>query len=87
MENKLYTTCANCQLICVADKEERKRRYKLLRKGGVVIQDPDGSVRAVTPEEANEHMDNMPEEKKWLYEGSPAPPAELLKQFEELTKN
>ncbi|MBI4832562.1 MAG: epoxyqueuosine reductase, partial [Candidatus Lindowbacteria bacterium] len=37
METKLYLTCGNCQLICSPDKEERKRRYKMLAGNGVVV--------------------------------------------------
>ena len=69
MEKKLYSTCANCQLVCVPSKEERKRRYKLLTEGGVVVQNPDGSLEAVTPEEARRRLDAMPAEVRAIYEG------------------
>lgn len=69
MQNKLYSTCANCQLICVPDKRERNRRYKLLREGGVVVQKPDGTLEAVPPEQARHRLDGMPPEVRALYEG------------------
>ncbi|MCP4682965.1 MAG: hypothetical protein GY864_11585 [Desulfobacterales bacterium] len=69
MEKKLYSTCANCQLICVPDKEERRRRYKLLTNGGVVVQNQDGTTEAVTPEEARKRLDGMSEEVRSIYEG------------------
>ena len=78
MQSKLYNTCANCQLICVPEKEERTRRYKSLLKGGVVVQDPDGSVKAVAPDEARQHLDKMPAEVRSLYEGDPDPPPEYI---------
>jgi epoxyqueuosine reductase len=83
MQSKLYSTCANCQLICVADKEERKRRYKLLLKGGVVVQDRDGSVKAVSPDDAKQHLESMAPDVRALYEGKAEPAPELIKQFEE----
>ena len=70
MESKLYNTCANCQLICVPDKQERKRRYKLLTRSGVVVQKPDGTLEAVTPDEARERLSRMPDEVRALYEGA-----------------
>lgn len=65
---KLNFTCGNCQLICHPDRKERKRRYKLLRKSGVVIQSPDGSIKAVSPEEARIHLDAMNPSQRALYE-------------------
>ena len=87
METKLYSTCANCQLICVADKEERKRRYKMLIKGGVVIQEADGSVKAVAADEARQHLEAMAPEVRSLYEGKAEPPPELVKRYAELSGN
>jgi len=87
MQSKLYSTCANCQLICVPDKEERKRRYKMLLKGGVVIQDPDGAVKAVTPDDARQHMDSMSADVRSLYEGEAGPKPELKELYSELVNN
>jgi epoxyqueuosine reductase QueG len=61
-------TCGHCQLVCHPDKEERKRRHKALMESGVVIQDPDGSYRATTPEAAKEHMASMDSLQRALYE-------------------
>jgi epoxyqueuosine reductase len=69
MNSKLYTTCGNCQVVCVPDKEERKRRYKLLAEGGVVIQHPDGTLEAVTPEQAEKHLASMDQECRAMYAG------------------
>jgi len=68
MQGKLYLTCGNCQLICHPDKEERKRRYGLLTKSGVVIQSPDGSLKAVSPEKARNYISDMAPEVRSLYE-------------------
>jgi hypothetical protein len=69
MNDKLYTTCGNCQIVCAPDREERKRRYKLLTQGGVVVQNPDGGLEAVTPEEAEKRLAAMPPETRAIYDG------------------
>jgi epoxyqueuosine reductase len=69
MDDKLYTTCGNCQIVCVPDKEERKRRYNLLINSGVVLQKEDGSLQKISPEEVGERLAQMPPEHRALYEG------------------
>jgi hypothetical protein len=54
----------------VADKEERKNRYKALREGGCVVQNPDGTLEAVSAEEATERLAAMDPEKRLMYESS-----------------
>ena len=63
----LNVTCGNCQLICHPDRSERKRRYKLLTKGGVVVQHLDGSLEALTPEQAEAHLAAMSPEERAMY--------------------
>jgi epoxyqueuosine reductase len=58
----------NCQLICHPDKDVRKYRYKLLLESGVIVQNPDGSLEAVSPEEAKKRLDEMNPEMRALYE-------------------
>ena len=66
---KYYMSCSHCQLVCVPDKDERKRRYKLLRNGGCIVQDPeDGSVKALPPDEAREYVASMSSEIRAMYE-------------------
>jgi hypothetical protein len=65
---KLNFTCGNCQLICHPDREERKRRCKLLIKSGVVVQHADGSLEAVSPEIAEKHLAEMSPEQRACYE-------------------
>jgi epoxyqueuosine reductase QueG len=65
---KLNLTCGNCQLLCHPDRDERTRRYKLITENGVVIQHPDGSLEAVSPECAKEHLAEMPPERRAMYE-------------------
>jgi epoxyqueuosine reductase QueG len=67
-KKKLNLTCGNCQLICVPDKEERKRRHRILTGSGCVVQAPDGSVEAVSPEEAARRVGWMPAETRAWYE-------------------
>jgi hypothetical protein len=61
-------TCGHCQFVCHPDKKVRKQRYKMILDGGVVIQDQDGSMRAVSPEEAEDHLVAMDQETRALYE-------------------
>lgn len=63
----LEFTCGHCQFICHPDKEVRNKRYKMLTKGGVVIQDADGTLRAVSPEEAEQHIAGLSPEQKANY--------------------
>ena len=64
----LNVTCANCQLLCHPERDERKRRYKLLTKGGVVVQNSDGSLEAVTPKQAEKRLAAMSPEQRAMYE-------------------
>ncbi len=66
--------------VCHPDPEERKRRTELLRNGGVIVQLDDGSLEAVSPEEAKEHIAAMEPERRTLYE-TPHPEDFDLKQY------
>ena len=68
IDKKLGMTCGCCQVICVADKEERKRRYKALTGSGCVVQNPDGSLEPMSAEEATERVAAMDEKTRALYE-------------------
>ena len=80
-ENKIYYVCSNCQLICCPDKEERKRRNKLVQESGVVVQNDDGTLEAVTPGEARKRLDAMTPERRALYEGEIVPDTNALEKF------
>jgi len=67
-EDKLRMACGNCQLVCCPDKEERKIRYKMLTKSGVVVQTPEGYLEAVSPKEAEKRLAALPDGKRALYE-------------------
>jgi hypothetical protein len=69
MDVKLYTTCGNCQIVCVPDKKERKRRYNLLAEGGVIVQNEDGTLEAVSPQEVENRLAAMPADKRAIYDG------------------
>jgi hypothetical protein len=71
---KLNFTCGNCQLICHPDREERKRRHKLLTRSGVVVQHLDGSLEAVSPDMAERHLAEMTPEQRSCYEEIPGVP-------------
>lgn len=66
--DRVELTCGNCQLICHPDKNVRKRRYKMLVESGVVVQNPNGTLEAVSPEEAKKRLASMSAEKRALYE-------------------
>jgi epoxyqueuosine reductase len=66
--DKVDLTCGNCQLICHPDKEVRKRRYKMLVESGVIVQNADGTLEAVTPEEGKKRIADMDVETRALYE-------------------
>lgn len=66
--NKGQMTCGHCQLICHPDKDVRAKRFKMLTEAGVVIQLEDGSLKAVSPEEAIEHLAAMSPDVRALYE-------------------
>jgi epoxyqueuosine reductase QueG len=65
--NKINFTCNNCSLVCHPDKETRKNRYRMLTQSGVVIQHADGSLEAVSPDEAEDRLAAMPPERRALY--------------------
>ena len=64
---KLWLTCGHCQLICHPDTAVRKERYKMLKHSGVVIQERDGTLRAVSPETAATHVASMEQTRRSLY--------------------
>ncbi len=64
---KLWLTCGNCQLICHPDKAVRKERYDMLQQSGVVIQEQNGSLRAVSPQESDAHVAAMDPSTRSLY--------------------
>jgi epoxyqueuosine reductase QueG len=68
MRDKLYITCGNCQLVCHPEKNERKKRFDLLKAGGVIIQAEDGSLTAISHEKAEAHLKAMAKERRALYE-------------------
>ena len=68
LDKRISLTCGNCQIVCVADKEERKRRYKALTESGCVVQNPDGTLEAMSSEKAAERVAAMDDETRALYE-------------------
>jgi len=70
--NQINFTCNNCSLVCHPDKETRKRRYQMLAESGVVVQDADGTLEAVSPDEAIHRLAAMPPERRGMYEPGPS---------------
>jgi len=66
--NRLEFTCGHCQFLCHPDKSIRNERYKMITNNGVVIQDADGTARAVSPEEAAAYLDTLDPETRALFE-------------------
>ena len=67
VNHKVNISCAHCQLICHPDKEERKRRYKVITESGVVVQHEDGTLEAVSSDQARKHLLEMSPERRALY--------------------
>jgi hypothetical protein len=67
-DEKLRVSCANCQLVCCPDKNERKARYKMLTESGVVIQHQNGSRVAVSQENATRMFEDMSSARMALYQ-------------------
>lgn len=62
-----HLTCGNCQIICWGDKNETAKNIRLLHTSGCVIQDPDGTLRAVPAEQAQKEIDEMDPARRALY--------------------
>lgn len=60
-------TCANCQIICFGNIKETAENYKMLVKSGCVIQNPDGSVIVLPPEDAEKHFNSLPRNHRRKY--------------------
>jgi ferredoxin len=67
MRSKLFLTCGHCQLICWPDFEDRKENFRLLTSSGVVIQKRGGDLENVSPEEGEDFINGLDEERKALY--------------------
>lgn len=67
-DDKMRVSCANCQLVCCPDKEERKARHRTLTESGVVLQKPTGELEAVSSNNARQVLDTMHPSRKSLYE-------------------
>lgn len=65
--NPVIVTCGNCSHVCTGDKKENLENLKILRSSGCVIQYPDGSVKALPPDEAEEEFNRFPPEHRALY--------------------
>jgi len=68
---RLEYTCSNYHFVCHPDKKVRKAQYMMLAESGVVIEEPDGTRRSVSPEEAKEYIKSMPPKRRKLYESIP----------------
>jgi epoxyqueuosine reductase QueG len=66
--SKGQMTCGHCQLVCHPDRDIRIKRFKMLSEAGVVVQMEDGSLKAVSPQEARAHLAAMPPDIRKLYE-------------------
>lgn len=65
---RIEFTCGHCMLVCHPDKEVKKRRYDMLIESGVIVENPDGSREAVSPEEATRRISSMNPEVRAKYE-------------------
>ena len=65
---RLESTCGNCQLVCHPEREVREQRLKMVTESGVIVQNPNGTREAVSPEEAKERLAAMSPEVRAMYE-------------------
>ena len=82
--HKMFITCGNCQLVCHPDPEVRKKRHRLLKDSGVVVQDPEGSLEALPPDQARDRLKAMPEATRSIYEGSGEPSPAIQEMAEQM---
>ncbi|MDR3223636.1 MAG: epoxyqueuosine reductase [Methanobrevibacter sp.] len=66
-EYKMQYTCSTCQFICHPEKNIRNKRYKLFKNNGVIVEDKVGNRRSVSPNEAEQIILEMSEDRKKLY--------------------
>jgi epoxyqueuosine reductase QueG len=64
---KLHLTCSNCQLICWGDSKSTAENVKLLHQSGCIIEETDGTLRRLPPEEAEAIFETMDPARKNLY--------------------
>lgn len=65
--NTATLTCGNCSLVCTGDKKENLENLKILRNSGCIIQYPDGSTKALPPDEAEKEFGKMDPKHRALY--------------------
>lgn len=66
-EYKMQYTCSTCQFICHPNKNMRNRRYKLFKNSGAIVEDETGNRVSVYPNEAEQIIAEMSEDRKKLY--------------------
>jgi epoxyqueuosine reductase QueG len=66
-EKKILITCGMCQKICFGNKEETRKNYEMLTKSGCVLQEPDGNIIVLPPEEAETAFNEFPPKHRKLY--------------------
>ena len=49
---QIIPTCGNCQHVCFGDRRETAKNLKMLRRSGCVVQQPDGSLEVLPPDDA-----------------------------------
>lgn len=62
-----FRSCSHCQIICFGDKTQRAANLKLLHTSGCIVQEPDGALVALPPDEAAKRIDGMDPDRKALY--------------------
>jgi len=65
---KINVMCSACNLVCHPEREVRAKRLKMWRQGGVTVQHEDGRIEAMPVDEARAFLDQMPPERRAIYE-------------------
>ncbi len=67
LPERMHMTCGHCQVVCTGDARENLENLRILRESGCVIQYPDGTLRALPPDEAEAEFNKFPPEHRALY--------------------
>lgn len=65
---EMKPACGFCQLVCFGTRKERDEALKLVQGSGCVVQEPEGELRVLPPEEAEQYHANLPPERRKQYE-------------------
>ena len=66
-EFRFVPSCMFCLLVCTGDKKENLESLKRILNSGCVVHYPDGSIKVLPPDEAEEEFNRMDPDHRTLY--------------------